>query len=59
VARLDDEVTVKRLRRKGRSNRAQLVPENPDFSPIEVDLRQDRLVIEGLAVGLIRKGSAL
>src|SRR6195256_4309371 len=43
VARLADEVTVKRLRRRG--NAVQLVAENPDFEPIEVDLRRDPLVI--------------
>jgi repressor LexA len=54
VARVDDEVTVKRLRRKG--NRVELLPENPDFEPIVIDLRETPLAIEGLAVGLIRNG---
>ena len=54
VARLGDEVTVKRLRRKG--SRIELVAENPDYAPIVVD---GPLAIEGLAVGLIRNGSAL
>jgi len=54
VARLADEVTVKRLRRRGQS--IQLLPENPDFEPIEVDPRRDNLTIEGLAVGIIRNG---
>ena len=57
VARLDDEVTVKRFRRRG--SQVQLRPENPDFDPIKVDLRRQSLVIEGLAVGLIRNGKAL
>jgi len=52
VARLDDEVTVKRFRRRGFM--VQLVPENIDFSPIEVDLRRQELTIEGLGVGVIR-----
>jgi repressor LexA len=52
VARVDDEVTVKRFRRRG--SRVQLLPENPDFAPIEIDLRQQELVIEGLGVGVIR-----
>jgi len=52
VARLDDEVTVKRFRQEG--NRVKLLPENPDFEPIEVDLRQQELAIEGLGVGVIR-----
>ena len=57
VARLDDEVTVKRFRRRG--NRVQLLPENPDYEPIEVDLREQPLAIEGLAVGILRNGSRL
>jgi repressor LexA len=52
VARLDDEVTVKRFQREG--HLVSLLPENPDFNPIEVDLRNQNLVIEGLAVGIIR-----
>ena len=56
VARLSDEVTVKRLRRRGHA--VQLLPENPDFEPIEVDLRSEALVIEGIAVGVIRNGRA-
>jgi len=52
VARLGDEVTVKRFRRRG--NKVRLMPENPDFKPIEVDLRDENLSIEGLAVGVIR-----
>ena len=57
VARLADEVTVKRFRRRGHS--VQLLPENPDFEPIEVDLRRDPLTIEGVAVGVIRNGKGL
>ena len=57
VARLADEVTVKRLRRRGHS--VQLLPENPDFEPIEVDLRRDAMTIEGVAVGVIRNGKGL
>jgi len=52
VARLDDEVTVKRYRQRG--NIVRLLPENDDFEPIVVDLRSQNLVIEGLAVGVIR-----
>jgi repressor LexA len=55
VARLADEVTVKRLRRRGHA--VQLLPENPDFEPIEVDLRRDSMTIEGIAVGVIRNKS--
>lgn len=54
VARLDDEVTVKRLRQQG--SRIELVAENPDYAPIVVE---GPLAIEGLAVGLIRNGEAL
>lgn len=54
VARLGDEVTVKRLRRHG--SRVELLPENPDYAPILVD---ESLVIEGLAVGLIRSGAVM
>lgn len=51
VARLEDEVTVKRFQQV--RHRVWLRPENPDFPPIEVDLREHELVIEGLAVGVI------
>lgn len=54
VARIDDEVTVKTLQRKG--NLVELVAANPEFEPIVVDLRRQPLVIEGIMVGLIRKG---
>ena len=54
VARLDNEVTVKRFFKKGST--VELVAENPDFEPIIVDLRRDPLAIEGLAVGIIRNG---
>ena len=57
VARLADEVTVKRFRRRGYA--VQLLPENPDFEPIEVDLRRDPLAIEGIGVGVIRSGKSL
>ena len=55
VARLHDEVTVKRFRRRG--NQVQLIPENPDFKIIEVDLNRTPLEIEGIAVGVIRNGT--
>ncbi|MEG3132775.1 transcriptional repressor LexA [Rouxiella sp. T17] len=54
VARIDDEVTVKRLKKQG--NIIQLLPENSDFEPIVVDLREQSFSIEGLAVGVIRNG---
>jgi repressor LexA len=57
VARLEDEVTVKRFRRHGRwRHRVQLLSENPSFEPILVDLRSQDLVIEGLGVGVLRLG---
>jgi len=52
VARLDDEVTVKRFERT--AHMVRLLPENPDFEVIQVDLRKTELVIEGLGVGVIR-----
>jgi repressor LexA len=52
VARLGDEVTVKRLKLRGA--KAELIAENPDFAPIVVDLRRDPFAIEGLAVGVVR-----
>jgi len=53
VARVHDEVTVKRLRRRG--NTVELLPENPEFKTIVVDLREDDFAIEGLGVGVIRR----
>jgi repressor LexA len=54
VARIEDEVTVKRLKKHG--NVVELLPENSEFQPIVVDLRQQNFTIEGLAVGVIRNG---
>lgn len=52
VARIDDEVTVKRFQRHG--DQVRLLAENPDYEPIVVDLKQQQLTIEGLAVGVLR-----
>lgn len=52
VARLGDEVTVKRFQRVG--SHVELISENPDFVPIVVKGNRDDFVIEGLAVGLLR-----
>ena len=52
VARLDDEVTVKRYRQEG--HKVWLNPENPEFDPIEVDLKERELMIEGVVVGVVR-----
>lgn len=53
VARIDDEVTVKRFKREGK--KVWLLAENPEFAPIEVDLEHQELIIEGLSVGVIRR----
>ncbi len=53
VARLEEEVTVKRYSRRGPI--VTLAPANPDFAPIRVDLRERELHIEGRMVGLIRR----
>ena len=57
VARIGDEVTVKRFQQRG--NTVRLLPENPDFEPIVVDLTRQELMIEGIAVGVIRSGRSL
>ena len=57
VARLDDEVTVKRYRQDGTV--VWLLPENEEFEPIQVDLSKQELVIEGVVVGVIRDGMSL
>ncbi len=57
VARLDDEVTVKRYRQEGTV--VWLLPENEDFEPIKVDLTSQSMVIEGVVVGVIRDGISL
>ncbi|USZ51559.1 transcriptional repressor LexA [Halomonas sp. DN3] len=55
VARLEDEVTVKRFQRDG--HQVTLEAENADFAPITLDLRRDSLDIEGVGVGVIRGGN--
>lgn len=52
VARIDEEVTVKRLERSG--GQIRLIAENPDFQPIIVNPEEVEFAIEGIAVGLIR-----
>jgi repressor LexA len=52
VARIGEEVTVKRYRKTGAT--IELLPENPDFSVITVDPQSDEFALEGLAVGLLR-----
>lgn len=56
VARIDDEVTVKRLQRTRSKHQILLLPENARYSPIEVDLREQDFAIEGLSVGVLRRG---
>ena len=53
VARIGEEVTVKRFKREG--SKVWLLAENPEFAPIEVDLKEQELIIEGLSVGVIRR----
>jgi repressor LexA len=57
VARLDEEVTVKRYRQSG--SLVTLFPHNPDFEPIKVDMHEQQLVIEGVVVGVIRNELSL
>jgi repressor LexA len=57
VARLDNEVTVKRYRQEG--SIAWLLPENADFEPIRVDLKEQSLLIEGVVVGVVRRGKSM
>jgi repressor LexA len=57
VARLHDEVTVKRIRKN--RDKVELIPENPAYTTRVVDLKRETLEIEGIAVGIIRNGRAL
>jgi repressor LexA len=56
VARLENEVTVKRYKQEGST--VWLLPENPDFEPIRVNLREEPLIIEGVVVGVLRRGAS-
>ncbi|MEJ2531534.1 MAG: transcriptional repressor LexA [Halioglobus sp.] len=56
VARIEDEVTVKRLHRTRDRHLLELLPENPDYEPIRIDLREQAVVIEGISVGILRRG---
>jgi repressor LexA len=55
VARIEDEVTVKRYQKGSQPHQLTLLPENNDYAPIEVDLRQQDCSIEGISVGVIRR----
>lgn len=57
VARLDEDVTVKRLEHTADRNLLRLLPENDEYQPIEVDLRRQAFTIEGISVGVIRRHS--
>ena len=57
IARLGDEVTVKRFKQRG--TMVELIAENREFKSIMVNTRKEPLVIEGIAVGLIRNGASL
>ena len=57
VARVGDEVTVKRYHRTG--GKIELLAENPDFATILVDPERDVFALEGIGVGLIRAGQGL
>ena len=52
VARLDNEVTVKRFYKRG--SKVRLSPENSSFKTLEVDLALQELIIEGIGVGVLR-----
>ena len=55
VARLENEVTVKRYKQEG--SIVWLLPENPEFQPLRVDLKMESLLIEGVVVGVLRRGA--
>jgi repressor LexA len=56
VARIEDDVTVKRLHKTGQKHLLELLPENADYEPIKVDLREQAFAIEGISVGILRRG---
>jgi repressor LexA len=55
VARIGDEVTVKRFQRYKNGSNIRLMPANPEYRPIEVDLKDKDFAIEGLSVGILRR----
>ncbi len=57
VARIGEEVTVKRLQQQKNKHTVLLIAENPDYDPIKVDLREQDFAIEGLSVGILRRGN--
>jgi repressor LexA len=57
VARLENEVTVKRYKQEG--SVVWLLPENEEFEPLKVDLKEQQLLIEGVVVGVLRRGKTV
>ena len=55
VARIDNEVTVKRLKRGKNPRYLELLPENSEYRPIKVDLQDRDFAIEGISVGILRR----
>jgi len=55
VARIEEDVTVKRLHKTGQKHLIELLPENTDYEPIKVDLREQSFAIEGISVGILRR----
>jgi len=56
VARIEEDVTVKRLHKTSQKHLLELLPENADYEPIKVDLREQAFAIEGISVGILRRG---
>ena len=56
IARIGNDVTVKRFKMRGQ--KAELIPSNPDYQTMHFDLTRETLVIEGVAVGVIRNLNA-
>ena len=54
VARLEQEVTVKRYHRDLVNHEVHLIPENIDYSTLKVDENSGDFVLEGLRVGVVR-----
>ncbi|MEO6269757.1 MAG: transcriptional repressor LexA, partial [Lautropia sp.] len=59
VARIGNDVTVKRFRRHAAGGMIELLPENPDFQPIVINARSEDFALEGIGVGLIRTAASL
>ena len=56
VARIEEDVTVKRLHKTSQKHLLELLPENAEYEPIKVDLREQAFTIEGISVGIVRRG---